>query len=206
MEAMVFNFEIRRKIFHLHSLIFPLFYLFTSKLTAMLVLLILTGVVLYLDISRHHNDKIRDFVNKFFAGLMRVQEESGSFRLSGASFMIAGFFLSGLLFPKNLAITAWLILIISDSLAAIVGIKIGTNLYNGKTMEGAIAFLSSAILIGIICHVFMGYKTSFLVIIISSIITAAIEFYSNKPYLNDNLLIPLTYGLSTIIFNFILGI
>ena len=206
MEAMVLNFEIRRKIFHLHSLIFPLFYLFTSKLTAMLMLLILTGIVLYLDISRHHNNKIRDFVNKFFAVLMRTQEESGSFGLSGASFMIVGFFLSGLLFPKNLAITAWLVLIISDSLAAIVGVKIGTKLYNGKTMEGAIAFLSSAILIGIICHVFIGYKTSFLVIIISGLITTAIEFYANKPYLNDNLLIPLTYGLSTVIFNFILGV
>jgi len=137
---------------------------------------------------------------------MRVQEKSGSFKLSGASFMTIGFFLSALFFPKNLSITSWLILIISDSLAAIVGIRIGTKVYNGKTIEGATAFLLSAILIGISCNIFIGYKTSFLVIVISSIITTAIEFYSQKLYLNDNLLIPFSYGFSTIIFNFILGI
>jgi dolichol kinase len=206
MEAMVLNFEIRRKIFHLQSLVFPLFYLFISKTIAALLLLVLTGIVLYLDISRHYNPKIRNCVDKFFANLMRKPEKSGSFGLSGASFMITGFLISGLLFPKNLAITSWFILIISDALAAIVGIKIGTKIYNGKTLEGSSAFLSSAILISIICHIFIGYKTSFVVIIISSLATTTVEFYSNKPYFNDNLLIPITYGLSTIIFNFILGV
>jgi len=137
---------------------------------------------------------------------MRTEEESGSFRLSGASFMMLGFFLSALFFSKGLAITAWLVLIVSDALAALVGVRIGTRMYNGKSMEGSTAFLISAILIGIIGHFFIGYNTSFLVIIISALITTAIEFYSWKFYMNDNLLIPVAYGFSTIIFNFILGI
>ncbi len=206
MRTEIFNFEVQRKTFHLYSLIIPFFYLFSSKLVATSLLFLITLCVLYLDIARHYNIRIKNFINRFFGKFMRTEEQSGSFRLSGSSFMALGFFLTALLFPKGLAISSWLIMIISDCLAALIGTKIGTKLENGKSLEGSMAFVTSAIFISMLVYFFIGYNTSFTVIIISSIVATVSEFYSKQLAINDNLSIPISYCFSTIIFNFILGL
>jgi dolichol kinase len=137
---------------------------------------------------------------------MRESEESGTFRLSGTTYMMGGFFLSALFFSKELAITSWLILIISDPLAALVGIKIGTRKINDKTLEGCAAFLISSLFISILSYYFLKFNTSFFVIVVSCVITTLLEFYSKKINVNDNFLIPLGYGFTTIIFNFLLSL
>ncbi|WP_425360421.1 MULTISPECIES: diacylglycerol/polyprenol kinase family protein [unclassified Candidatus Tisiphia] len=206
MQTKIFKFEIQRKTFHLYSLIIPLFYLFSSKLIITTLLFLLTACVLYVDIARNYNLYIKKFTDRFLRKFMRPEEQSGLFRLSGSSFMAIGFFLTALLFSKGLAISSWLILIIADCLAALVGTKIGKPLENGKSLEGSIAFLISAIFISMLVYFFIGYHTSFTVIIISSVVTAIGEFYAKDLLINDNLLIPLTYCFSTIIFTFILGL
>ncbi|WP_341756361.1 MULTISPECIES: diacylglycerol/polyprenol kinase family protein [unclassified Candidatus Tisiphia] len=206
MQTKIFKFEIQRKTFHLYSLIIPLFYLFSSKLVVTTLLFLLTTCVLYIDIARHYNLYVKKFTDRFLTKFMRPEEESGSFRLSGSSFMVIGFFLTALLFSKGLAISSWFILIIADCLAALVGIKIGKPLENGKSLEGSIAFLISAIFISMLVYFFVGYHTSFTVIIISSIVATIGEFYAKELLINDNLLIPLTYCVSTTIFTFILGL
>ncbi|MCC8371200.1 MAG: SEC59/DGK1/VTE5 family protein [Rickettsia endosymbiont of Pseudomimeciton antennatum] len=206
MQTKIFKFEIQRKTFHLYSLIIPLFYLFSSKLVVTTLLFLLTVCVLYIDIARHYNLYVKKFTDRFLRKFMRPEERSGSFRLSGGSFMAIGFFLTALLFSKGLAISSWLILIIADCLAALVGTKIGKPLENGKSLEGSIAFLTSAIFISMLVYFFIGYHTSFTVIIISSVVTTIGEFYAKDLLINDNLLIPLTYCFSTIIFTFILGL
>ncbi|WP_316353033.1 SEC59/DGK1/VTE5 family protein [Candidatus Trichorickettsia mobilis] len=192
-----FHFESQRKIFHSYSIIFPLIYLFMPKIYMVIFLFIFLVPTIYIDFNRHHRLDIRNFVDRFFGKFIRASEAHGTFKLSGASFMIAGFFITALLFVKPLAITSWLILIISDSLAALVGIKIGTVNETGKSKEGSIAFLSSAILISIVCYVFIGYDTNFFIIIISCICATLSEYYAKKININDNLLIPLVYSLST---------
>ncbi|WPY01217.1 SEC59 family protein [Candidatus Trichorickettsia mobilis] len=199
-----FHFESQRKIFHSYSIIFPFIYLFMPKIYMVIFLFILLVPTIYIDFNRHHNLDIRNFVDRFFGKFIRASEAHGTFKLSGASFMIAGFFITALLFAKPLAITSWLILIISDSLAALVGTKIGTINETGKSKEGSIAFLSSAILISIVCYVFIGYDTNFFIIIISCICTTLSEYYAKKININDNLLIPLVYSLSTSILLFII--
>ncbi len=206
MQTKVFTFEVQRKIFHLCSLIIPLFYLFSSKIVVIVLLFLLTLYVLYIDTARHYNLYVKRFIDRFFAEFMRPEEQSGSFRLSGSSFMIMGFLLTAILFSKGLAISSWLILIIADCLAALVGTKIGTPLKNGKSLEGSIAFLISTVFISILVYFFVRYQTNFSIIILSSMIATVIEFYSKELSINDNLLIPLTYCFSTIIFTFILGL
>lgn len=199
-----FDFEKKRKVFHLSAIIFPLLYLFISRTAITLILFIVTAATLYLDISRHNNIKISEFVAKFFTKIMRNEESNGSFALSGSSFMILGFFLTALLFPKNLVICSWFILIISDCLAALVGTNIGNTLSNGKSLAGSAAFLASAIFISILVYFYLGYNTSFIIIIISSIVTTATEFYSKDLKMNDNLAIPLSYCLFTAILSYII--
>ncbi|WP_375326266.1 hypothetical protein [Candidatus Tisiphia endosymbiont of Nemotelus uliginosus] len=206
MQTEVYNFEVQRKTFHLYGLVVPFIYLFLSKFVATILLFLLAVCVLYLDTARHYDLSIRKYIDKFCSKLMRPSEQSGTFTLSGCTFMIVGFFLTALLFSKGLAIASWFILIISDCLAALIGIRIGTQLKNGKSIEGSIAFLVSAIFISMIVYFFIGYHTHFIIIIISSIITTISEFYSKEFAINDNLSIPLSYCFSTVIFNFILGL
>lgn len=206
MNTEVYNFEVQRKAFHLCSLIVPFIYFFITKQSATIILFLLTICVLYLDISRHYNFAVRKFTDKFFSNFMRDNERSGSFTLSGSTYMVLGFFITALLFSKGLAIASWFILIISDTLAALIGTRIGVKMENGKSLEGSIAFLVSAIFISMIIYFFIAYNTSFSIIIVSSIITTVSEFYSKELSINDNLSIPLTYCLSTVIFSFLLGL
>lgn len=206
MQTEVYNFEVQRKTFHLYSLAAPLIYLFLSKFVAIILLFLLAVFVLYIDTARHYDFRIRKYIDKFFSRLMRPSEQSGTFTLSGSTFMIVGFFLTALLFSKGLAISSWFILIISDCLAALIGIRIGKQLKNGKSLEGSIAFLVSAIFISMVVYFFIGYHTSFIIIIISSIVATISEFYSKELAINDNLSIPLSYCFSTVVFSFILGL
>ncbi len=198
MQSINFEFESKRKIFHLCALVFPATYLFLPKPYMVTSLFFITLVVLLLDIFRHYDAKIKGLTSKFFINLMRDEEKNAQTGLTGASFMFSGLFLTALLFPKGLAITAWLILIISDALAALVGVKLGTKLSNGKSLEGSFAFFVSALFISIICYFAIGYNTNFFIIILSSAITTLVEFYAKQLNLNDNLIIPLSYGLTTV--------
>ena len=196
--------ELKRKIFHSMSAVFPLLYLFVPKLTMVVILMITTGIALSLDISRHYNTVIQDIINKFFAEIMRQEEKNGNFKLSGVSYMFLGLFISCVLFSKGLAIASFLILIISDSLAALIGKRFGIPLKNGKSFEGSAAFCISAILIGIFTYTLVPYKSGFLVIIIASIATSLVEYHTNKIKINDNLTIPLCYGIVVSVLSFLI--
>jgi dolichol kinase len=92
-----YSLEIKRKVFHCLSIVFPLLYLFINKLPMVIILMVVTGIAISLDISRHYNGAIQDLVNQFFAKIMRPNEINGNFKLSGVSYMFLGFFISGLL-------------------------------------------------------------------------------------------------------------
>lgn len=196
------NFEIQRKAFHLCSLLFPVIYIFTPKIIMGVALTIITGFTVYLDISRHYNSKIKGLIDKIFGKILRLEEESGYFSLSGASYMAFGLLISCLIFSKGLAIASWFVLIFSDCFAAIVGMKFGSPLFNGKSYIGSASFFISAVLVSIISYFVVGYNTSFFIIIISSFLATLVEFFSEQIKINDNLSIPLTYAMST----FVLGL
>lgn len=206
MQTAEFNFEVKRKMFHLYSLIFPLTYLFLTKFQALACLSLIVIFTIYLDISRNYNQKIKDLIDKFFKKFMRENEKSGLLRLSSASYMAMGLFLSALFFPKGLAITSWFILAISDSVAALVGMKIGTKTVNGKSLAGCLAFFVSAFFISIISYMFIGYDTSFVIIVLACKITTIVEYYSSQMKIDDNLSIPLSYCIVTVVLIFLSGL
>lgn len=202
MHNITLNFEIQRKAFHLCSLLFPVIYIFTPKIIMGVALTIITGFTVYLDVSRHYNSKIKGLIDKIFGKILRLEEESGYFSLSGASYMAFGLLISCLIFSKGLAIASWFVLIFSDCFAAIVGMKFGSPLSNGKSYIGSASFFISAVLVSIISYFVVGYNTSFFIIIISSFLATLVEFFSEQIKINDNLSIPLTYAMST----FVLGL
>ncbi len=203
MDDQALDFEIRRKLFHLCSIIFPVIYLFTPKIIMVATLAVIAGFVIYLDISRHYKPKIKEFIEKFLGKFLRFDEQNGQFVLSGSSYMALGFLLSCALFSKGLAIAAWLVLIVADCFAAIVGMKFGSPLFNGKSFAGSAAFFMSSFLISIVVYFIYDFSTNFLIIIMSSFITTLVEFFSDQIKINDNFSIPMTYGLSTVILGLI---
>lgn len=162
-------------------------------------LTIITAITIYLDISRHYNPKIKILVANFFGRFLREEENNGQFVLSGASYMACGFLLTCLLFNKGLTINSWFVLIISDCFAAIVGLKYGSPLFNGKTLAGSISFFISAVFISILTYFIIGYRTTFIIIIISSFVVTIIEFFAKEIKINDNFSIPVSYALITTI-------
>ncbi|HJK86797.1 MAG TPA: hypothetical protein QKA08_03395 [Candidatus Megaira endosymbiont of Nemacystus decipiens] len=169
-----------------------------------IILAICTALVLYADTYRHKNNKIQQLIDILFEFLLRADEKGAGSSKTGASYMFMGLLLTAILFPKGLAINAWLILIVSDSLAAIVGMRFaGYKIYNNKTLEGSIVFFISSVLISVFSYFWVAHYTAFAVIIVSCFITTMVELFSGSKYLkiNDNFTIPLSYGLSSILLN-----
>jgi len=77
----------------------------------------------------------------------RVLREKERFTLMGATYFLFSSLLTILVFPKSIAIASLLILILSDTAAAIVGKWIGRIRIFNKTLEGSAAFLFLALLI-----------------------------------------------------------
>ncbi len=137
--------EIRRKIVHLISLAIPIGYTLTSKETAIIVLAALAGAFLSVDLLRRYHPGVSSLFGKYIIGTVLREKEKST--LMGSTYFLIASVLVIILFPQSIAIVSLLILIISDTCAAWVGKGIGRVPIFGKTLEGSLAFLFSALLI-----------------------------------------------------------
>lgn len=186
--------ESKRKFFHLTALIFPIAYIFMPKSWMILSSVVAVIIPIYIDIFRHYNPKVQVLVEIFFIHFMRDNEATGNFKPSGVTYMMLGILVTVILFSKPVAITSLVVLILADSAAALVGRKIGVELPNGKSLEGAAAFVISAIMISLMCREYIELTSSFAAILFASIAAAMVEFFSKEIRIDDNLSIPLTFG------------
>jgi len=110
----------------------------------MIVLLLFLGF-LSVDLLRHYHSGMASLFRKYFFGKVLREEEKPT--LMGSTYFLFSTLLTILLFPKSIAIASLLILILSDTCAALVGKGIGKISIFGKTLEGSIAFFFSSLLI-----------------------------------------------------------
>lgn len=137
--------EITRKLVHLATLVIPIGYGLTSKGMVLTFLIPLSLCLLAVDLLRHYHPGLALlFQNLFFGRVLREKEKH---TLMGSTYFLLSSSLILILFPKTIAIVSLLILILSDACAALVGKGIGKISIFGKTLEGSLAFLSSALLI-----------------------------------------------------------
>jgi len=142
---MITKVEITRKIVHLTTLIIPVGYAFTSEETVLLFLVPFFLCYLSVDLLRHFHAGMASLFRKYFFGIVLREEEKPT--LMGSTYFLFSSILTILLFPKPIAIASLLILILSDTAAALVGKGIGKIPIYRKTLEGAIAFFFSSLLI-----------------------------------------------------------
>src|SRR4030042_1161380 len=183
--GMLTGVEIRRKIVHLSTLIIPIGYVWVSRETVISLVLPLFIALLSVDLLRHFHPGMASLFRKFFFGRVLREEEKPAFM--GATYFIFSTILTILLFPKPIAIASILILIVSDTAAALVGKGIGRVRIFGKTLEGRMAFLITSLVIVWIYPHLNRFSGS-----LAALGATLIEVLPIK--INDNLTIPLVAG------------
>ena len=186
--------ELFRKLIHLTSLSIPIIYYFISTETAALILAILAGLALLIDLARYFHPEVGRIFYKIFDFLLREHElDQKKKNLNGATYVLISALVSILIFPKIIFITAFTILIISDSLAALIGRKFGKRKFLLKSFEGTLAFFISACIVILFTPKIGGYTEEFLIGFVAALIGSIIENISFR-LIDDNLSIPLSVG------------
>lgn len=186
--------ELLRKLIHLFSLSIPVVYYFISSETAALILVVLAGLALVLDWTRYLFDKVGKIFYKIFGFLLRKHElDSRKKNLNGATYVLISALVGVLIFPKLIFVTAFTILIISDSMAALIGRKFGRIKFLSKSLEGTLAFFISACVVILFTPKIGNFPEEYLIGFMSAFVGAIVENISFK-FMDDNLAIPVSVG------------
>ncbi len=195
-ETINYRDELVRKLIHLCSLSIPIVYYFISRETAILILGILTSVALFIDLSRFFHPSFGKIFYKIFGFLLRKHEVNHAKKnLNGATYVLMSALICVIILPKVLFITAFSILIVSDSLAALIGRKFGRTKFLAKSFEGTLAFfISASIVIFFTPKVNYGMM-EYVIGFIAGFVGGIIENISFG-FADDNLSIPISIGLT----------
>lgn len=188
--------ELVRKLIHLTSMLIPVIYYFIPKLDA---LVILGGLVIFamtLDLSRYFSPQIAKVFYKMFGFLLRKHEiDNEKKNLNGATYVLISAFIGVFIFPKVIFIAAFSILIVGDSMAALIGRKYGKNKFIFKSLEGTLAFFISSCIVILFAPKIGYFPEEYLIGFIVAFIGAFTENISYK-FVDDNLSIPFAVGFS----------
>jgi dolichol kinase len=186
--------ELVRKAIHLSSLSIPIIYYFIPRATALAILIPLTAAFVIVDSVRFFHRASGEIFHSYFGWLLRTHERntSGVRRLTGATFVLLSATICVLVFPKIIVITAFAIMIISDSSAALVGRRFGRHPFLRKSLEGTAAFFVSALLVVALAPKVLYLPTEYLIGIVASLLGALVEASSGS--VDDNLSIPVSIG------------
>ncbi|MDL2261368.1 hypothetical protein LJC08_03950 [Methanimicrococcus sp. OttesenSCG-928-J09] len=173
-----------------------IFIYFVDKKTACIVIGALLAL-LFIGNTLILSSKFRVINNlkvKYFSFLLRDDEKYGYI---SSNWFLLGCFLSVLFFPKFIAMLAITVLIFGDAFAALVGMKFGKHKFkNGKSIEGTLGFIGASLLFLAGFYFVLDLDSVFIAAALISIpIVAVAEVYSKQIKIDDNLVIPLVFGI-----------
>lgn len=185
--------EVIRKSIHLCSLSIPIIYYFISRIQALFLLVPMMLLFLGVDLLRHFHAPTAKVFYETFGGLLRKHEhDEKAKRLSGATHVLISATICVLIFPKLITITAFAILIISDSAAALVGRRFGSRRFLNKSLEGSAAFFLTALLVIAATPKVSTGAGEYFIAAAAAAIGTVIEALSVG--IDDNLSIPISIG------------
>ena len=185
-DVLKYNQEVYRKCIHMSSSIIAILLWILGKDVFLPFIMSATIFFLIIDYLRIYIRTLEKFYSTLFGSVTRHYEYH---RFSGASWVFIGSAATIFLFNEKVAIISLLVMSLSDSAAAIIGIKYGRTYLFNKSLEGSSAFFitSSIIIISL-------SPALFIVNIIAVLTSVVIELLST-PVLNDNLFIPVATGI-----------
>jgi dolichol kinase len=193
-ETIGYKDELIRKLIHLTSLLIPVMYYFITRSTAATLLGVLAAIALIVDISRHFSPEIGKIFYKIFGFLLRRHEfDEVKKNLNGATYVLISAIIGVLIFPKIIFITAFSMLIIGDTMAALIGRKFGKHKFLFKSFEGTFAFFISSCIV-VLFTPKVGYFTDEFIIGFAVAFVGAITENISFKYIDDNFSIPLAVG------------
>ena len=185
--------ELIRKSIHLCSLSIPLVYYWITKAQALSILIPLALVLGVLDVVRLYHPATGRLYSKYLGFLLRAHERTEHGRkLNGATYVLLSAIICVLLFPKVIVITAFAVLIISDTSAALIGRRFGRHRFLNKSLEGSTAFFLSGLIVVALAPKIAWSPVEY-AIGAGAILLGTIVEASPVP-LDDNLSIPLSIG------------
>ncbi len=194
--------EFYRKIFHFFLFLIPIFFIKLGKAQFLTIFIPISLIVILIDYYRCKFDKLNQITAKFFKVIMRDKEINQK-KLSGMSWVFGGASLNFLIFDQIIAVTGFCILIFADAMAAIIGKSIKSPPFYEKSRAGSLAFFTTSILVILISGLYFDCRLPFyfFAIFIAMFITF-IEAYPSFFIVDDNLSIPITFGICMTLLNF----
>ena len=194
--------ELYRKIFHLFLFLIPFFFIKLGKSEFLTIFIPIAIIIIIIDYYRCKFDKLNYLASKFFKLIMRDKEINQK-KLSGMSWVFGGASLNFLMFDKVIAVTGFCILIFADAMAAIVGKSIKSPPFYEKSRAGSLAFFITSVVVIMVSGLYFDCRLSFyfFAIFIAMFITFT-EAYPSFFIVDDNLLIPMTFGVCMTLLDF----
>jgi dolichol kinase len=184
------RYEVARKAIHVSSLSIPVIYWFISRELALLLLLPLFSGFFLIDLLKNFFTPVSEWYHRTFDLMLRTHElERTKLHLNGATYIVMAAVLLVLFFPKIIAVTAFSLVAVSDTLAAIIGKSFGKHRFGQKSVEGSAAFFVSAlVVVGVVpgLNIFVG-----IIMAIAATLTEGLMVHIGKFKVDDNLSIPL---------------
>ncbi|KAB2839111.1 MAG: dolichol kinase [Melioribacteraceae bacterium] len=188
--------EVLRKSIHLCSLSIPVIYYFITEELALSILIPLALFSVVVDLGRYFIPSLKKPFYAVFGFLLRDHEKNeNNKKLNGATYVLLSAVIMILFFPKIIVVTAFTVLILSDTFAALIGRKFGRHKFLSKSLEGSLTFFVIGILIVIFAPKVNGGILEYLIGFIAVGIGTIVENISFG-YADDNLTIPISIGLT----------
>ena len=186
-DILTYRNEVYRKLVHILSSVIPLTFYYLNNKDLLPLFIICSLILVLFDFLRCNVNYFQFIANLLFKNIIRKMELNS---ISGASYVLIGCALTLSIFNLKIAIISLFILSISDSIAAIIGIRYGKTKLLNKSLEGTFGFFCSTAII-----ITLSTNLSLMNLTLTAIIISFIELFSNK-FINDNLSIPLSSAIA----------
>lgn len=200
-DSVDFKGEVIRKVIHLFSLAIPIAYYFMPRWLALEIIVPLAVAFMIVDLSRYEIPLVSGPFYKIFGFLLRRHEvDQKRHALNGATFMLISGALCIAIFPKYITVDSFTVLILADASSAVFGKRFGRHkIFPGRgtprSYEGSLAFILAGFVAVALTPKIHYDSAEYLIGFASCFAGAAAEVLSYG-IVDDNIAIPITYGLT----------
>ncbi len=180
--------ELPRKALHLFVAVIPLGMLWAGRALSIKILVPLALLAVAADFARSRRADVESFIQEWLGFMMRPSEAAvpGRLIINGATWVMISLAVLAVLFELRIAAPAFMMFIIGDAAAAIVGQRLGRHRWPGshRTLEGSLAFVAAGVLLA------WAYPGLPLFQALPALVAGAAAEVPNRPF-NDNFRVPL---------------